>query len=54
VEKLKVKCIGCEKRFDIYPENFSNHEIIFCPVCGLDHEIVKKESRTIVEAIQLA
>ncbi|MCL2358789.1 MAG: hypothetical protein LBH74_00495 [Nitrososphaerota archaeon] len=51
---MKVKCIGCEKRFDVYPENFSDHEIIFCPICGLDHEVVKKANHARVESIQLA
>jgi Zn finger protein HypA/HybF involved in hydrogenase expression len=54
VKKLKVKCTSCEKKFDVYPENFSNHEIVFCPICGLDHEVIKKTSHVIVESIQFA
>ncbi len=45
---MKVKCIGCDKKFDICLDNFSNHEIVFCPVCGLDHEVIKKTSHAIV------
>ncbi|MCW4030159.1 MAG: hypothetical protein NWE92_11000 [Candidatus Bathyarchaeota archaeon] len=51
---MKVKCVGCSKKFDVTPEIFSNHEIVFCPICGLDHQVLKKTSRIIVESIQLA
>jgi Zn finger protein HypA/HybF involved in hydrogenase expression len=54
VKPLKVKCVGCEKKFDVYPENFSNFEVIFCPVCGLDHQVVKNTNRVTVKTIQFA
>jgi rRNA maturation endonuclease Nob1 len=48
---LKVKCVGCDNRFDLMLENFSDHKIIFCPVCGLDHEILKRKNRVVAEQI---
>jgi Zn finger protein HypA/HybF involved in hydrogenase expression len=54
VNPLKVKCVGCEKKFDVYPENFSNFEVVFCPVCGLDHRVIKKTNRVTVKTIQFA
>jgi len=41
------------KKFDAQPENFANHEIVFCPICGLDHEIVQQTRQAIIELIQL-
>jgi hypothetical protein len=46
--------VGCEKKFDVYPENFNNYEIVFCPVCGLDHRIVKKAAKVRVKSLQNA
>lgn len=54
VTTMKVKCVCCENKFDVSPENFSNHEIVFCPVCGLDHQVLKKTSRIIVKSMQIA
>jgi Zn finger protein HypA/HybF involved in hydrogenase expression len=54
VKHVKVKCIGCEKKFEVTPENFSNYEIVFCPVCGLDHQVVKAESSVTVKSLQYA
>lgn len=51
---MKVKCVSCATKFDVYPENFSNHEIIYCPVCGLDHEVIKKSSHVVVESVEFA
>jgi len=48
---LKIKYVGCEKKFDVSPENFSNYEIVFCPVRGLDHQVLKKISRITVRAV---
>ena len=50
-KNLKVKCVGCEKDFDVSPENFSNYEVVFCPVCGLDHQILKRTSCVMVKAL---
>ena len=44
---MKVKCVGCDGKFDFHPENFSDHEIVFCPVCGLDHTVNKRKSQVI-------
>jgi Zn finger protein HypA/HybF involved in hydrogenase expression len=54
VNPLKVKCVGCEKKFNVYPENFSNFEVVFCPVCGLDHRVIKKTNQVTVKTIQFA
>jgi DNA-directed RNA polymerase subunit RPC12/RpoP len=51
---LNVKCVGCSKKFNVYPENFDNYETVFCPTCGLDHKIIKKTSSIIVKSIQCA
>jgi len=51
---LKVKCVGCARKFDVYPENFSNFEVVFCPVCGLDYQVVKKTNHVAVKSIQYA
>ena len=51
---LKVKCVSCEKNFDVTPENFSDYEIVFCPVCGLDHRILKRATRVLVKPLQYA
>jgi len=51
---LKVKCVGCERKFDVYPENFSNFEIVFCPVCGLDYQVIKKPNHVTVKSIEYA
>jgi Zn finger protein HypA/HybF involved in hydrogenase expression len=54
VKSLKVKCAGCERKFEVYPEIFSNYEIVFCPVCGLDHQVIKKTRQVLVKSIQCA
>ena len=54
VKPLKIKCAGCEKKFKVYPENFSNFEVVFCPVCGLDHQVIKKTNRVTVKTVQFA
>jgi Zn finger protein HypA/HybF involved in hydrogenase expression len=54
VKNLKVKCVGCDNKFDLHPENFSNLEVVFCPTCGLDHQVIKKPSHVIVKTIQFA
>jgi Zn finger protein HypA/HybF involved in hydrogenase expression len=51
---LKIKCTGCERKFEVHPENFSNFEVIFCPVCGLDHQIIKKTNHVTVKSMQYA
>ena len=45
---MKVKCLGCTKKFDVLPEIFANYEIVFCPICGLDHQVIKETSHTTV------
>jgi hypothetical protein len=49
---MKVECAFCKKNFQVDHENFCNHEIVFCPICGLDHEIIKSE-RVVVESIMI-
>jgi len=51
---LKVKCVGCERKFGVCPENFSNYEIVVCPVCGLDYQVIKETSRVTIKSIQFA
>jgi len=51
---LQVKCVGCEKKFNVFPEIFGNYEIVFCPVCGLHHQVVKKPNLTTVNSLQYA
>ncbi|MGA3290016.1 MAG: hypothetical protein ABSD42_07260 [Candidatus Bathyarchaeia archaeon] len=51
---MKVKCIGCERKFYVYPENFSNYEVVFCPICGLDHQVIKKTSHVRIKSLQCA
>ncbi|MGA2523457.1 MAG: hypothetical protein ABSF65_04805 [Candidatus Bathyarchaeia archaeon] len=51
---MKVKCVGCDNKFDLHPENFSNFEVVFCPTCGLDHQVIKKPSHVTVKTIQFA
>jgi rRNA maturation endonuclease Nob1 len=51
---LEVKCAGCEKKFNVFPEIFGNYEIIFCPICGLNHQVIKKISHTTIKSIQYA
>ncbi|HUK84293.1 MAG TPA: hypothetical protein VLU95_00375 [Candidatus Acidoferrum sp.] len=45
---MKVKCLGCAKKFYVLPEIFANYEIVFCPICGLDHQVIKKTNHTTV------
>ncbi|MGD0450340.1 MAG: hypothetical protein ABSA79_04690 [Candidatus Bathyarchaeia archaeon] len=33
--------------------DFGNYEIIFCPVCGLDYQVIKKTSQVIIKSIQM-
>ncbi|XHH10250.1 MAG: hypothetical protein ACFCUE_06365 [Candidatus Bathyarchaeia archaeon] len=51
---LKVKCASCHSRFNVDPEIFGNYEIVFCPTCGLDHQIVKQKRQATVKTLQLA
>jgi hypothetical protein len=48
---MKVKCVGCDSKFDFAPENFSDHEIVFCPTCGLDHEVLKRKNQLIAAQV---
>ncbi|MGA3060732.1 MAG: hypothetical protein ABSD92_10225 [Candidatus Bathyarchaeia archaeon] len=51
---MKVKCVGCERKFNVSPENFSNYEIVFCPICGLDHQVIKQPSHVTIKSMQFA
>jgi Zn finger protein HypA/HybF involved in hydrogenase expression len=51
VKTMKVECVGCERKFTVDPENFANYEIVFCPTCWLNHQIVKKDRRITVKAV---
>jgi len=51
---MKVKCAGCERKFVVCPENFANFEVVFCPVCGLDHRVIKETNRVTVKSVQYA
>ncbi|MGD6810339.1 MAG: hypothetical protein ACQCN3_11625 [Candidatus Bathyarchaeia archaeon] len=52
---MKVKCVSCTNKFDVYPEIFDNYEIVFCPFCGLDHQVIKSKQRQAqVKALQIA
>jgi rRNA maturation endonuclease Nob1 len=46
-ENLKVRCVGCDNKFELASENFSDHEIIFCPTCGLDYEVLKRKNQVV-------
>jgi hypothetical protein len=46
-----VDCTGCKGKFTVHPENFSNFEVVFCPVCELSHQIIKKEAKVMVKAL---
>ena len=50
----KVKCEDCERKFEVLPEIFSNYEIVFCPVCGLHHQVVKEAHSVKVNSIEYA
>ncbi|MGD6932749.1 MAG: hypothetical protein ACQCN5_00905 [Candidatus Bathyarchaeia archaeon] len=51
---MKVKCVGCTTKFNVQTEIFDNYEIVFCPVCGLDHQVIKKPHTTQVKTLQIA
>jgi Zn finger protein HypA/HybF involved in hydrogenase expression len=51
---MKVKCESCATKVEVLSEIFDNYEIIFCPVCGLTPQVIKKTSRVIVKSVQCA
>jgi len=48
---LQVKCVSCGDKFNLMLENFSDHEIVFCPTCGLDHMVLKGKNRVVTAQI---